>query len=145
MPTAIFLKKFGPRIRETTVFSDYLEKVAASPELLRYKRVAQHGSKRGESLYVHILNGIMLLEALRPLLQLSDEETRLLFTVFTIHDINKDPDFNGKYYAAVAIPPNFEQQIHKFSLDTFFPDYQPHLADITRLAGFRGGSSGPNW
>lgn len=131
----------GPRIQDGA-FVDYLHQVANSREMLRYKTIAQHGAKQGESLYVHILNGIMLLEALRPLLRLTEQETRLLFTVFTIHDINKDPDFSGRRYIQVAIPDNFEQQIHKFNLDAFFPDYGSYLADITRLAAQHGGHSG---
>lgn len=134
--------KFGPFIREVTVFSQYLEQVTNNPELLYYKGIAQHGGKRGESLYMHIMNGITMLESLRSLLGLSDIETRLLFTVFTIHDINKDPDFTGKRYSDIAIPPNFEQQIHKFNLNTFFPEYRQHLVEITSLAGQHGGHSG---
>lgn len=134
--------KYGPRVREKSVFGDYLDMVANSSEFLAYKRIVQHGGKRGESLYMHVLNGIMLLESLRSLLQLSDLETRLLFTVFTIHDINKDPAFTGQVYAKIAIPPNFEQQIRKFNLDAFFPDYANYLARVTIIAAQHGVHSG---
>lgn len=133
---------FGPRVHDDNVFRDYLDKVANNRELLRYKGIAQHGAKRGKSLYVHVLNGVMLLESLRPLLQLTEHETRLLFTVFTIHDINKDPEFAAHSYARIAIPPNFNQQIRKFNLDAFLPDYESFLDDITRLAAQHGGHSG---
>jgi CRISPR-associated protein Csc3 len=134
--------KFGPFKRQPDVFSEYLTGVANQPGLMQYKTVSQHGNKRGESLYTHVINGVMLLEALREPLQLSDLEARLLFTVFTIHDINKDPDFDGRSYAKVAIPDNFEQLINKLGLDNFFPEYGAYLQDIAKVASQHGGHSG---
>ncbi|PIE81440.1 MAG: hypothetical protein CSA11_03630 [Chloroflexi bacterium] len=134
--------KFGPQVPETSVLGEYLEKVANNKAFLTYKHHAQHGGKRGESLYMHVLNGIMVLESLRTLLPLSEWETRLLFTVFTIHDINKDPDYIGSAYAKIAIPDNFKQQIQKFSLDEFFPEYAQHLTQITQIAAQHGAHSG---
>jgi CRISPR-associated protein Csc3 len=134
--------KFGPFKQKLDVFSEYLEYVANGPGLLQYKTIAQHGGKRGESLYTHVLNGVMLLEALRQPLALSDLEARLLFTVFTIHDINKDPHFNGASYAKIAVPANFAQLAQKLGLDSFFPQYESYLRDITRLASQHGGHSG---
>ena len=134
--------KFGPFKRQPDVFSEYLTGVANQPGLMQYKTVSQHGNKRGESLYTHVINGVMLLEALREPLQLSDLEARLLFTVFTIHDINKDPDFDGRSYAKVAIPDNFEQLINKLGLDNFFPEYGAYLRDIAKVASQHGGHSG---
>ena len=134
--------KFGPQIREASVLGDFLDKVANSKAFLTNKRIVQHGGKRGESLYTHVMNGIMLLESLRSLLRLSDLEARLLFTVFTIHDINKDPDFGGQAYAKIAIPDNFEQQIHKFNLNLFFPNYAEYLTQVTTIAAQHGAHSG---
>ncbi len=135
--------KFGPRREAPSLLRDYLEQVANEPELLAYKDISQYGGKRGESLYTHLLNGIMLLEALRRPLHLTNLEIQLLFTIFTIHDINKDPDYTGKPYGKIAVPANFAQQIQKFNLDAFFPDYADYLSDITHIAGQHGGHSGP--
>lgn len=134
--------KFGPFKQQLSVFSEYLAEVANQAGLLVYKAISQHGGKQGESLYTHVLNGVMLLEALRQVLNLSDLETRLLFTVFTIHDINKDPDFNGRHYTDIAIPDNFSQLIQKLNLHTFFPEYARYLPAISRLASQHGGHSG---
>jgi CRISPR-associated protein Csc3 len=133
--------KFSPRREAPSVFRDYLEQVA-NQELLAHKSISQHGGKRGESLYTHILNGIMLLEALRQPLALSDLEMRLLFTVFTIHDINKERDFSGQNYGRIALPDNFNQQIVKLGLDVFFPEYSDYLDDITNIARRHSGHSG---
>lgn len=134
--------KFGPFKQQPDVFSDYLAQVANGPGLTQYKAISQYGGKRGESLYTHVLNGVMLLEALRQPLTLSDLETRLLLTVFTIHDINKDPDFDGASYAKIAVPANFAQLVQKLGLDSFFPQYERYLKDITRIASQHGGHSG---
>jgi CRISPR-associated protein Csc3 len=134
--------KFGPQRPEPSVFRDYLEQVAQNPNFLAYKRESQHGGKKGESLYTHILNGVMLLESLRRPLGLSDIEARLLFTVFTIHDINKDPDFDNVSYTKLAIPANFEKQIAKLGLNEFFPQYNRYLTEITAVAAQHGGHSG---
>lgn len=135
--------KFVPERKRPSIFREYLEKVANKPALLAYKEISQYGGKRGESLYTHLLNGIMLLEALKRPLHLTDLETQLLFTIFTIHDINKDPDYDGKAYGKIAVLANFAQQIQKFHLDTFFPNYPDYLDDITRIAGQHSGHSGP--
>ena len=79
---------FGIPESKDAVFHDYVQCVA-NDGLLPYKSKIQHGKKAGEPLYNHVLNGIFVLEQLRPLLNLSDEETKILFTAFTIHDINK--------------------------------------------------------
>lgn len=77
---------------EPSVFKDYIEQVANNG-LLRYKSIIQYGKKAGESLYTHVLNGIFVLEQLRPALELTDMEARVLFAAYTIHDINKLPEY----------------------------------------------------
>jgi CRISPR-associated protein Csc3 len=132
---------FGPRRKTPSVLRDYLEQVA-NRKLVAYKTIRQHGGKRGESLYTHVLNGILLLEALRPHLGLSDKETQLLFTVFTVHDINKVPHYVGDRYDKVAIPDNFVEEIQRLGLDQFFPNYEPYLLDIVRIAREHSGHGG---
>jgi len=67
--------KFSLWVRERSALSEYLELVANNPAFMQYKEIVQHGSKRGESLYMHVVNGVMLLDALRPALSLSGFET----------------------------------------------------------------------
>lgn len=133
--------KFGVRRAEPSVFRDYLEQVA-NQGLLAEKRNLQYGGKRGESVYTHVLNGIMLLDALQHPLGLSDLETRLVFTVFTVHDINKMGEYAGKSYTQIAIPENFERQIERLGLEKFFPECRHYLSEISELARRHGGHSG---
>jgi CRISPR-associated protein Csc3 len=120
-----------PYIAEPGVFQSYLTSVAQGP-FRRFKDTAQWGKKAGESLYTHILNGVMLLEQLHPLVGLEETETRLLFTAYTLHDLNKFED-TKKSYGDLATPANTERFIKEFGLDVFFPDYQRHLDAIVEV------------
>ena len=79
--------------KKAPIFNDYIEHIA-NGSLQAYKAILQHGGKHGESLYTHVLNGILVLETLRQPLQLNDIEARVLYTAFTVHDINKVPGLN---------------------------------------------------
>ena len=70
-----------------SIFSEYIDQVG-NQALLNYRRHLQWGGKRGESLYTHILNGIQVLETLRPPLKLPDDEAKVFsphsrFTIST--------------------------------------------------------------
>lgn len=108
--------------KEPSPLRDYFEHVANGP-LLVYKQIVQYGGKRGETLYTHVLNGVLLLDALSEPIGLTDTETRLLFAVFTVHDLNKKSEFAAKSYHKLAIPDNFEQEIERLNLTAFFPTY----------------------
>jgi CRISPR-associated protein Csc3 len=126
---------------EKSILSDYLERVGNNT-LLQYRNAAhlQWGKKQGESLYVHILNGIFILDTLRALLNLSEVEVQTLFTAYTIHDINK---FEGRVgsFNRLATRENIATEIERFNLDTFFPAWQDYLADIESLARGHGRST----
>ena len=117
---------------EPSVFKDYIEMVA-NDGLLPYKSVIQYGKKAGESLYTHVLNGIFVLEQLRPALGINDLEARVLFTAFTIHDLNKVMD-DDRSYGKLAIGENIAAEIERLGLDRFFPEYDDYLKDIVTLA-----------
>lgn len=117
---------------EPSVFKDYIEAVA-NDGLLPYKDIIQYGKKAGESLYTHVLNGIFVLEQLRPALEIGDLEARVLFTAFTIHDLNKVMDDN-RSYGKLAISENIAAEIERLRLDSFFPEYDDYLEDIVTLA-----------
>jgi len=116
---------------EPSVFKDYIEKVA-NEGLLPYKGIIQYGKKAGESLYTHVLNGIFVLEQLRPALGISDLEARVLFTAFTIHDLNKVMD-DDRSYGKLAIGENIATEIERLGLARFFPGYGDYLEDIVTL------------
>ncbi len=114
-----------------SVFSDYLDRVG-NRTLLEYRRHLQWGGKAGESLYAHVLNGIQVLETLRVLLNLSDIEARLLFTAFTVHDLNKVLQ-NNEGFGKLAVAENVAGEVRRLGLDRFFLAWEEYLADITSL------------
>ena len=116
---------------EPSVFKDYIE-IVANEGLLPYKGIIQYGKKAGESLYAHVLNGIFVLEQLRPMLGISDLEARVLFTAFTIHDLNKAMDDN-RSYGKLAVGENIVDEIERLGLARFFPEYGDYLRDIESL------------
>ncbi|HPU78302.1 MAG TPA: hypothetical protein PKY84_08400, partial [Thermosynergistes sp.] len=100
---------------EPSIFKDYLDHVANKGPVAQYKAIFQFGAKHGESLYTHVITGIFLLETLRPLLSLSDEEVRVLYTAFTIHDINKT--LNSKEpFNLLATKENITAEIRRLEL-----------------------------
>ncbi len=117
------------------LFVNYLENVA-NDGLLPYKAIIHYsetaGGKAGESLYSHILNGIFVLENLRRVLMLPDHEARVLFTAFTLHDINKMVEGKAKY-KQIAIAENVIAKIVDLKLDCFFPGYDIYLNDIIEI------------
>jgi CRISPR-associated protein Csc3 len=120
---------------EDAIFARYIDFVA-DDGLLPYKATIHFSKtddgKAGEPLYNHILNGIFVLEQLRRLLVLSDEETQVLFTAFTIHDINKMVEEQGKY-KQIATREQVIGKIVETKLDCFFPGYDAYLDDILSL------------
>ncbi|RMF34530.1 MAG: type I-D CRISPR-associated protein Cas10d/Csc3, partial [Chloroflexi bacterium] len=132
--------------REPSVLGDYLDHVA-NAGLTAYKAVLQWGDKRGESLYTHVLNGIFVLETLRPPLGLRDEEARVLYTAFTIHDLNKALE-SEQPFGKLAVEENVAAEIERLGLDRFFPTWQNYLSDITSLIRAHSGhyhSGGERW
>ncbi|HEY7348053.1 MAG TPA: type I-D CRISPR-associated protein Cas10d/Csc3 [Ktedonobacterales bacterium] len=115
-----------------SLLQDYLETVAKGP-FRRYKALAQYGKKAGESLYTHILDGILTLNQLCSLVALDDTEMRTLFTAFTLHDINKLDTWPRKNFVEIATPENVERFISEFRLNEFFPGYLHYLQDIVEL------------
>ena len=116
---------------EPSIFKDYLDQVA-NQALLPYKAIFQYGGKKGESLYTHVVNGVFTLETLRPLLHLSDNETWVLFTAFTVHDINKALD-RKESFGRLATAKNVASEIQRLGLADFFPSWRDYLDDITSL------------
>lgn len=114
------------------ILSDYVEHVINGMTHARYRTVIQTGKKAGESLFTHVLNGVLVLETLRPELQLQDDEARALYTAFTIHDLNKVTDEQVSFSQLVT-PERVAEEIQRLQLGAFFPDWQTYLQDITSL------------
>ncbi|MFN8458053.1 MAG: type I-D CRISPR-associated protein Cas10d/Csc3, partial [Anaerolineae bacterium] len=116
-----------------SIFNDYIDHVA-NQSLVPYKAILQHGGKQGESLHTHVLNGVLVLETLRQPLELSDIEARVLYTSFTVHDINKAPGQPAeKSFSRLATKENIVAEIERLELSPFFPEWKDYLEDITSL------------
>jgi CRISPR-associated protein Csc3 len=132
--------------RDPSVFGDYLDQVAHQG-LMPYKAILQWGSKGGESLYTHVLNGVFVLETLREPLDLSDTEARALYTAFTVHDINKVLE-QQDHFSKLATRENVAAEIERLGLSAFFPDWGSYAEDIVSLVRGHSGhhhSSGERW
>src|SRR5262245_4373115 len=70
------------------LIEDYLESVVQGG-LRRYQTATQRGIRAGQDLYSHLIRGGLLLSSLGSLLELDEQETRLLMAAFSIHDLNK--------------------------------------------------------
>jgi CRISPR-associated protein Csc3 len=117
---------------EPSIFKDYMDCVANKGPIAQYKAIFQFGTKHGESLYTHVITGIFLLETLRSLLSLSDEEARVLYTAFTVHDINKALN-SQEPFNRLATKENIAAEIRRLELENFFPSWRNYLEDITSL------------
>ncbi|NJL05802.1 MAG: type I-D CRISPR-associated protein Cas10d/Csc3 [Chloroflexaceae bacterium] len=116
------------------VLAGYLTHVA-NVGLLPYKAVLQYGGKHGEPLYQHILKGIFFLHSIAELFGLDELERRVLYTAFTIHDLNKAP-LDGRAsgrYVTLSTQDQIKRHISTYHLDEFFEGYDAYLPDIQML------------
>ena len=116
------------------IFQNYMDQIA-NRKLRAYQEIIQYGAKAGESLYLHILNGICVLERLRPILNLDDIEVRVLFTAFSVHDLNKLEEFQGtkRSFNYLANAENISAVLTQLEIEHFFPEWQDYLKDIEVL------------
>ena len=116
------------------LFWNYIEKVA-NRKLRAYQEIIQYGAKAGESLYLHILNGICVLERLRPILDLDDIEVQVLFSAFSVHDLNKLKEFQEtrRSFNYLANAENISSVLMELGIEHFFPEWQDYLKDMELL------------
>ena len=116
------------------LFRNYIEEVA-NRKLREYQEIIQWGAKAGQSLYLHILNGICVLERLRPILDLDDLEVQVLFSAFSVHDLNKLNQFQNekRSFNYLANAKNVSAALTDLEMERFFPEWQDYLKDIEVL------------
>ena len=116
------------------LFQNYMNKIA-NRKLRTYQGIIQYGAKAGESLYLHILNGICVLERLRPILSLEDIEVQVLFSAFSVHDLNKLSQFQDqkRSFNYLANAENINAVLENLEMEQFFPEWQDYLKDIEVL------------
>jgi len=120
------------------VLQTYIEKVA-NTGLRRYQRVVQYGAHAGEQLYVHVMNCVFLIDALLPVLNLSEIETKVLFIAVSLHDINKAPGQQRMSFNRLAVPQNVRAEIEAVDFNGFFPEWEDYLEDVTELVRAHSG------
>ncbi len=120
-----------------SIIGAYIEHIA-NGGLTAYKTIFQTGAKQGEPVYVHFLNGVFTAERLRPLLDLSEDETRVLYCAYSVHDINKLIESN-KSFNALATQEAIQAELEKIGVPAFFPAYLDYLKDITTLVRCHSG------
>ena len=116
------------------LFQTYVKEIA-NKKLRTYQEIIQYGAKAGESLYLHITNGIFVLERLRPILALDDIEVQLLFSAFSVHDLNKLREFQDekRSFNYLANAKNISAVLTNLEMERFFPEWQDYLKDIEVL------------
>ena len=116
------------------LFQTYVEAIV-NKKLRDYQEIIQYGAKAGESLYLHITNGIFVLERLRPILDLNDIEVQLLFSAFSVHDLNKLQEFQNekRSFNYLANAKNVGTVLMNLEMERFFPEWQDYLKDIEVL------------
>ncbi len=133
----------SPTDQDGTVFQEYVEDVA-NQGLQQFQTIFQWGNKRGESLYTHVMNGVCILESLQPIIKLAENEQRLMFTAYTLHDINKfirDERLKNRSFNDIATTETLADVIKTYELGLldFFPDWEDYLHDITYLVRSHSG------
>ena len=125
---------FGIDSEAGDLFENYIDKVA-NRKLRTYQEIIQYGAKVGESLYLHILNGICVLERLHPILNLDDIEVQVLFSAFSVHDLNKLNQFQDekRSFNYLANAENITGVLTELEIEHFFPEWQDYLKDIEVL------------
>lgn len=128
------LLTFGIDSEMGDLFQNYMDKIA-NRKLRAYQEIIQYGAKAGESLYLHILNGICVLERLRPILNLDDIEVQVLFSAFSVHDLNKLEEFQDqkRSFNYLANTENISGALTELEIEHFFPEWQGYLKDIEVL------------
>lgn len=116
------------------LFRTYIEEIV-NGKLREYQAIIQRGAKAGQSLYLHILNGICVLERLRPILNLEDIEVQVLFSAYSVHDLNKLSQFQDerRSFNYLANAKNVSTALTNLKMERFFPEWQDYLKDIEVL------------
>ena len=127
--TFIFSLHFGSDT--DNLFRTYVEEIV-NGKLHKYQKIIQWGAKAGQSLYLHILNGICVLQRLRPILDLDDLEVRVLFSAYSVHDLNKLSQFKDekRSFNYLANDENVSAALTDIEMERFFPEWQDYLKDI---------------
>ena len=127
-----------PDEKQINWLANYYKNVASGP-MKEYRWIIQGGNKQGQNYYVHVLDGINIFHKLRAahIIDINDLEEQLLFSAYTIHDLNKIPPYGGRdvtlSYINIATCENVEKELRRIDIGRFFPEWQGYLEDIRLL------------
>jgi len=106
------------------LLDNFLEVVATSPRFRSFQGIVHHsGPKAGGTLWGHVLNGIFTIEALKYFLDLGENDRRLLFAAYTMHDINKILDDSIRYAA-------LEEKVISMAEELSIPEFMPNWREL---------------
>ncbi|MCG9128641.1 type I-D CRISPR-associated protein Cas10d/Csc3 [Candidatus Poribacteria bacterium] len=125
---------FGMSMENDNLYNTYIEEIV-NDKLREYQEIIQWGAKEGQSLYLHILNGVCVLERLRPILDLNDIELQVLFSAYSVHDLNKLKQFQDqkRSFNYLANSNNVSAALSHLDIGRFFPDWEDYIKDIELL------------
>lgn len=121
-----------------SIIGSYIQQVA-NGGLGAYKTIFQGGKKAGEPVYVHFVNGVFTAERLRPLVGLSDIEARVLYSAYSVHDVNKLVESTRTSFNALAIKETVQAEMERIGIPNFFAEYKEYMEDITWLVRYHSG------
>ncbi|MEH2035782.1 MAG: type I-D CRISPR-associated protein Cas10d/Csc3 [Nostoc sp.] len=119
-------------IEERPILTQFIEEVA-NKGLQQYQQIIQWGGHKGQSLYNHVVSGVFLIHSLQKILQLSEDELKVITIAFCIHDLNKSYGGTETSYGKIAVPENVIKEIEKVGYDSFFANWREYIEDITEI------------
>lgn len=119
-------------LEKQPILTQFIEEVA-NKGLQQYQQIIQWGGHKGQSLYNHVVSGVFLIHSLQKIIQLSEDELKVLTIAFCIHDLNKSYGGTETSYGKIAVPENVIKEIEKVGYEGFFPDWREYIQDITEI------------
>jgi CRISPR-associated protein Csc3 len=103
------------------------------PSLNYWQAHEQWGKREGSTVAEHLVGGAWTLFSLKKPLQLTELETRLLVSAYTLHDLNKLEE-SPVSLATLADDDNLVRSlIERLGIDRFFPEWQEYYHDLISL------------
>jgi CRISPR-associated protein Csc3 len=103
------------------------------PSLTNWQAQEQRGKREGSTVAEHLVGGAWTLFSLKNLLQLTELETRLLVSAYTLHDLNKLEE-RPVSFGTLADDENLvEGLIERLGIEKFFREWQEYYHDIISL------------
>lgn len=121
-----------------TIIDNY-QKYVVKSGLKLLQEHKQYGIREGTTLAEHFTNGGFTIYTLKNAVGLSDIETQLLMSAFSIHDLNKLSEYPNASLGKLADDENFvKENISKLGVDKFFKEWEEYYNDIISIRAHSG-------